>query len=64
MVIIMNKAKQIWDNLGDIPIDNNECIEVEFMDFPIGTHREEIWIWIESFYNISVVNLMFPNRVD
>ena len=38
----MNKVKQIWNNLGDIPIDDNECIKVEFMDFSIGTHREDI----------------------
>ena len=23
-------------------------------DFPIGTHREEIWYWFEERFNISV----------
>ncbi len=53
------EAAEIWEKLGDIPIDEDECIEEKFMDFDIGTHREEIWHWIEDRYDISVaLNLM------
>lgn len=27
-----------------------ECIETAFMDFPAGTHREEIWHWFDKKY--------------
>lgn len=36
-----------WDALGDVPIDDDDCIEEVFLDFGVGTHREEIWNWFE-----------------
>jgi hypothetical protein len=42
----------LWAKLSNVPIqtegDLNETIEIEFMNFPVGTHREEIWHWFES----------------
>ena len=48
------KAKELWKTLGDIPIDNTECIEEPFLDFPIGTDRYSIWCWFEKTFNLSV----------
>lgn len=51
----LNKAKQVWDELTDVPMDpETECIESDWKQFPTGTHREEIWHWIEDTYNVSV----------
>ena len=57
----LNKAKQVWDELTDVPMDpETECIESDWKQFPAGTHREEIWHWIEDTYNVSVAeDLMF-----
>jgi hypothetical protein len=41
----------LWKKLGDVPMAdrvNAECLEEEFLDFPPGTHREEIWHWFEA----------------
>ncbi|MBP2098836.1 hypothetical protein [Enterococcus rivorum] len=51
------KLEEMWSDLGDIPIDDNECIEETFDDFPVGTHREEIWHWFDEHYNGGVVKL-------
>lgn len=58
-----------WQNLGDTPIDENETIETPvsaghqghnpWHTFPVGTHREEIWGWVESQWGVSVYSLMF-----
>jgi hypothetical protein len=38
----------LWDHLGDIPIDETDHIDVPFLGFPRGTHRENIWHWFEA----------------
>ena len=50
---------QLWKDLGDVPIDEDECIDIDFKDFPKGTHREDIWHWIEEKYNVSIAVLMY-----
>ena len=51
----MNKtASDYWSELGDIPIDHNECIEREWNNFPVGTPRFYIWHWFEETFNVSV----------
>lgn len=52
-------AQKLWDKLGDIPIDEDECIEEPYHTFPKGTHREDIWHWFEETFNLSVTELMF-----
>ena len=53
----MTIAKILWNMLGDIPT-NNECIELPFMHFSAGAHREEIWHWFESAFDVRVYDLM------
>lgn len=38
----------LWEKLGDIPIDGDDCIEEPFEHFPVGTSRYEIWHWFEE----------------
>ncbi len=35
--------EELWEMLGDIPTDDDEEIEEEYLHFPIGTYRYEIW---------------------
>ena len=57
-------AKMIWDKLGDVPVDEEDCIDRDFKTgyrevfFPKGTEREQIWHWFEYEFDVSVVNLM------
>lgn len=62
-------AVSLWEDLGNIPIDGNDCIEEEFnaktvgVSFGIGTDRFDIWHWFEDTFNISVaVDLMRIHR--
>ncbi len=54
----VDTAQQIWDQLGDVPVDEDECIDGVFLDFDKGTHREDIWHWVEETYDVSVAYLM------
>lgn len=49
MVIYSNKRlEQLWKELGDIPIDINECILSDFHIWKRGTNRFEIWKWFDD----------------
>lgn len=39
---------ELWDELCDIPTDDNDKIEEPFLDFKPGAHREDIWHWFED----------------
>lgn len=44
--------EQAWSELGDIPVDEEDRIEEDFMHFPAGTDKLDIWHWFEVSYNI------------
>jgi len=54
----MKNAETLWGKLGDIPTDNNDCIELPFEHFSAGTNREDIWHWFESAFDVRVYDLM------
>ncbi len=52
------EVTRLWEELGEIPINDDGEILSRFIDFPPGTHREEIWRWFEEELGVSVVDLM------
>lgn len=56
-LIKMQKARKLWNQLTDTCVDENGCLDEPFLDFEIGTDREEIWHWFEDTFGISVVEL-------
>ncbi len=44
----LKELEKLWKAFGDIPIDNNDYITEQFMDFPAGTDRQEVWRWFEN----------------
>ena len=55
-------ARIAWDELRDIPVNRDCEIGEVFREFPIGTEVEEIWLWFEEHFNVSVHKLMFPRQ--
>lgn len=37
-----------WEELEDIPVDNNECLEADFYHFSKGTSQTEVWKWFDE----------------
>lgn len=59
-------AKSLWSKLGDIPVDDNEDLDEDFVTpfitFKKGTSNTDVWHWFESKFNLSVAkDLMFLN---
>lgn len=56
-------ANDLWEEFGDIPMNpETECIEQAWRDFPVGTHREDIWYWFEETFGVSVYDLMYGDE--
>lgn len=47
-------AKVLWDALADIPIDDDEQIEIPFLQFPAGVEKWHIHHWFENYFDISI----------
>jgi len=64
---VKESIAKLWKKLGDIPVDNDGCIEEPFIhlptvNFPTGTNREDIWHWFEETFGVSVHSLMYPKE--
>ena len=55
--------EELWAEFGDVPMNpKTECIESDWLHFPAGTHREEIWHWFEETFDCRVADLMYGIR--
>lgn len=50
----MEKAKSLWLEFSEVPVDNDDRILKPFHKFETGTDRIDIWHWFEEEYGISV----------
>ena len=50
----IEKALSLWRDLSDVPVNEDDEIDSEFLDFPIGTCKFDIWHWFEDSFNVSV----------
>jgi hypothetical protein len=46
--------KILWEELGNVPINEEEEIEVDFLHFEAGTSIYYIWHWFEEEFDLSV----------
>lgn len=55
--------EELWAEFGDVPMNpETECIELDWLHFPAGTNREEIWHWFEDTFDCRVADLMYGVR--
>lgn len=40
--------RQLWKIFGAIPVNNDDEIEVEFLNFPAGTSKLDVWHWFDE----------------
>jgi hypothetical protein len=59
---VATEIEALWQKLGDVSIDEDECIEQPFEHFPVGTFREDIWHWFESIFQVRVYDLMYGTK--
>lgn len=53
------ELENLWEKFGDIPVDEDECIDVDFYIWEKGTEKYEIWHWFdEHCLNGLAIDLM------
>jgi len=52
----IKQALKVWAALGDVPINDDDEIDLSFMHFEQGTDLHDVWHWIENTYNVSIGN--------
>lgn len=59
LVLDDEKLEFLWEQFGDVLIDDDECILDDFIGFECGTHRETVWQWFDKHHSKGVAALMF-----
>ena len=57
--IASDDAKRLWESLEDVPFDEEMRVETDFMQFPAGTDREDIWVYFDKVYDGGVHELLY-----
>lgn len=39
---------ELWKTFSEVPINNNDEIERDFLCFPAGTSRFDVWHWFDE----------------
>lgn len=58
------EIERLWDELEDVPIDEDECLDVNWHGWSKGTHREEIWHWFDENHSKGVGWLMNERETE
>lgn len=54
---------ELWEMFGDIPVNNDDEIEEDFLNFPAGTLKIDVWHWFdERCPNNLHDDLMYPKN--
>ncbi len=54
------RLEALWKQFADVPMNpDTECMEEDFLHFPAGTDREEIWHWFDERHSKGVAYLLY-----
>ena len=56
---VESQLKDLWEQFGEIPINDWDEIEKPFLHFPAGTYRFDIWHWFDERWPGGVYDLLF-----
>ena len=48
------EVEKLWEELEDVPVNENECLDCDWQGWNKGTHREEIWHWFDEHHSKGV----------
>ncbi len=57
-------VREMWEEFRNVPINNDDEIEVDFYFFEKGTDRFEVWAWFEEIDpTFSVTEMISKPRI-
>ena len=58
------QLEELWGILGDVPVNDDDEIMEPCIDFPAGTHKEDVWHWFDEKHSKGVYALMHIGEGD
>jgi len=58
LIFSSDQIKELWRLFGDIPINDQDQTEEEFLGFEVGNDRFNIWHWFDERYEGGVIRLI------
>ena len=46
--ISLDEIRRLWKEFSEVPVDNDDKIGRDFLDFKKGTDRFEVWHWFDD----------------
>ena len=59
MVYTREELRDLWLLFSDVSITDEDCIEEEYLGFPAGTCRFDVWHWFDARWPGGVYNLVY-----
>lgn len=56
------KLEKLWEEFGNIPIDNNDRITERFYHWKKGTNRFDIWHWFDDNHSKGLAKGIIEKR--
>lgn len=56
------EIRELWQQLGDVPVNEEDEIDEDFDIWEKGTDKFEIWHWFDEKYEQGVYKLLYPNE--
>ena len=53
------ELRGLWLLFSDVPITDEDCIEEEYLGFPSGSNRFDVWRWFDALWPGGVYNLAY-----
>lgn len=59
------ELEALWEQFADVPVDpDTEKLEEQYIHFPAGTDREDVWHWFDERHSKGVAYLLYKDGVD
>lgn len=55
--LFLEDLENLWEIFGEIPINDDDQIEEDFLGFEKGTNRFDVWHWFDERYPGGVIKL-------
>lgn len=51
--------EKLWEEFGNIPIDENDNIDQDFYMWRKGTYKFDIWHWFDRLHSKGVFDIIY-----
>lgn len=53
------EIEKLWSDFSNIPINSEEETEEQFLHFPMGTNKKDIYLWFDEQHSKGMAYLLY-----